>query len=106
MEGGCGDKPIADAHRVSHACRVHEAAGSVAGTVAGSVAVEGLPTSEIAHVCEHLAVKALGMLLIYEELVVEIQARVRNDPRFDSLIALFGQWALLAGGGAGWGCFC
>ena len=94
-------------HDTTHACIEYDAGGGANGSANES----GTPTSEIAHVCEHLALKALGMLLIYEELVVEIQARVQSDHRFDSLVALFGQWLGVAGwallvGAAGWCCFC
>jgi hypothetical protein len=62
-----------------------EASGKNIGESSGNV-----PPIEIAHVTEQLSLKALGMLIIYDELVIEIQKRVKKDSRFFSLINIFG----------------
>jgi hypothetical protein len=51
---------------------------------------EETPTYELATVVEQLAIKALGMLLIYEELVPEVRRRTKMDSRFVSLENIFG----------------
>ena len=48
------------------------------------------PTREIATIVEQLAIKALGMLLMYDELKKELRHRVEIDLRFPTLEQLLG----------------